>query len=880
MPTRMDIDPAVERAWAEEDRAARLRFSRIGCVLALVLIPAGVTLDLFVYPQFFGEFLLLRALGDAALLVILGLHFCDNGRDNIRILTMAWLIIPQATICYMIYLTEGYASTYYAGLNLAILGMGVLLPVTVWEVAILACASLALYLVACMIRTEEPINSALLYNNLYFLVSTDVISATAVYFNRRRRFTEFRLNFELDARHKELAELDRLKSEFFANVSHELRTPLTLILAPVEDLLQKRADIPAAIANQLDIIHGNAHRLLRLVNDLLEVIRLEESGVKLDRRPLDLAALLRSIVTAVEPLAESRGITFNRRLPDDPIPIRGDRSALEKVFFNLLSNAFKFTNAGGSVRITAEVEPDQVQVTVQDTGIGISETDLPFVFDRFRQADSSTTRKYVGTGLGLALVKELTEKHDGSANIQSRLGAGTAITIRLPLVPVEDESGAQVIGEDSLVEPASAAPWQELAAAPGVPWMPSAGIDESPAVTDDERATVLVVDDEPDMQRYLVELLAREYRVLKASDGRQGLALAQSQRPNLMVLDLMLPEIDGLEICRRIKESAQTRSIRVVLLTARADETTKLTALENGADDFLTKPFSGVEVQTRLHNLLRSARLEQDLQLRNEELWATLDELTQTQNQLLHSEKINALGRLSAGLLHEVNNPLNYALTALEVVKNDRTITGDEELSEIIGDIDEGMQRIRGIVSELRAFAYPSKGEQQTFDAAKAVQGAMQMLAHERRDVAVYNEIDESCCVRGSRNHIVQVLVNLIGNAIKAVGAVAAQRAGEIRIRAEEDNGRIHVSVRDNGTGIPADALERVFDPFYTTRDVGEGMGMGLSVCQTIVRNHGGELCVRSEEGAWTEFTFDLPAADELTQIDSKAQSDVCERTA
>ncbi|EAR21162.1 Response regulator receiver:ATP-binding region, ATPase-like:Histidine kinase A, N-terminal [Nitrococcus mobilis Nb-231] len=869
----MDIDPAVEQAWAEKDRSARLRFSRIGCVLALVLIPAGVTLDLFIYPQFFGKFLLLRALGDVAVLVILGLHFSKNGRDNIRILTMAWLIIPQATICYMIYLTEGYASTYYAGLNLAILGMGVLLPVTVWEVAILVSASLALYLVACLSRTEEPINSVLLYNNLYFLVSTGVISATAVYFNRLRRFTEFRLNFELDARHKELAELDRLKSEFFANVSHELRTPLTLILAPVEDLLQKRAAIPAAIASQLDIIYGNAHRLLRLVNDLLEVIRLEESGVKLDRRPLDLTALLKSIVTAVEPLAKSRGITFKQRLPDDPVPIRGDRSALEKVFFNLLSNAFKFTNAGGGVRITAEVEPDQVQVTVQDTGIGISESDLPFVFDRFRQADSSATRKYVGTGLGLALVKELTEKHDGSAKIQSRLGAGTAITVSLPLARAAGELDAEPTDKEIFAQPASAAPWQELAAAPGT--------DASPVATgDDERATVLVVDDEPDMQRYLVELLAREYRVLKASDGRQGLALAQSQRPNLMVLDLMLPEIDGLEICRRIKESPQTRSTRIVLLTARADETTKLAALENGADDFLTKPFSGIEVQTRLHNLLRSAKLEQDLQLRNEELQTTLDELTQTQNQLLHSEKINALGRLSAGLLHEVNNPLNYALTALEVVKNDRTITGDEELSEIIGDIDEGMQRIRGIVSELRAFAYPSKGEQQTFDAAKAVQGAVQMLVHERRDVAVYNEVDESCCVKGSRNHIVQVLVNLIGNAIKAVQAVAEQRAGEIRIRAEEDNGRIRVSVRDNGTGIPADTLNRVFDPFYTTRDVGEGMGMGLSVCQTIVRNHGGELCVRSEEGAWTEFTFDLPAADELTQTQSKAHRDVRERTA
>ncbi|MDN5871715.1 MAG: ATP-binding protein, partial [Nitrococcus sp.] len=820
MSTRMHVDPNLERAWAEEDRSAMLRFSRIGCVLALVLVPAGVTLDLIVYPRFFREFVLLRALADAVLLLFLILHFCEIGRRYPRTLTMAWLIIPQALICYMIYRTVGYASTYYAGLNLVILGMGLLLPATVWEVAILSCASFALYLAACISRTGEAFDYALLYNNIYFLLATAAISATAVYFNRRRRFSEFRLNFELDARHRELAEMDRLKSEFFANISHELRTPLTLILAPVEDLLQKRVDLTPAVANHLDIVRSNALRLLGLVNDLLDILRLEQGRAKLDRQPVDLNALLSDATRATEPLAKSRGIALNQLFPDDPVRVRGDRSALEKVFFNLLSNALKFTDKGGSVSVTIDLGSEQAQVTVRDTGVGISESDLPFVFDRFRQADSSTTRKYVGTGLGLALVKELTKKHDGKAYIQSRLGEGTAVTICLPRLLSADglaTTDSESPNEGPVDDVAKAALWQGLSTAPATPRMDTLDSDEPVPATGDERATVLVVDDEPDMQRYLVDLLSREYRVLSASDGRQGLALAQSRRPNLMVLDYMLPELDGLEICRRIKESPETRSIRIVLLTARVDETTKLTALENGADDFLTKPFSGVEVQTRLHNLLRSSRLEQDLQSRNEELRATLDELTQTQNHLIHSEKINALGRLSAGLLHEVNNPLNYALTALEVVKSDPAISGDADLGEIVGDIDEGMQRIRGIVTELRAFAYPSKGERQTFGVAKAVQGALQMLAHEHRDVAVYTEVDESYQVGGSRNHVIQVLVNLISNAVKATGTVAEQRAGEIRIGAEEIDGRIHIKVRDNGTGIPHATLDRVFDPFYTT---------------------------------------------------------------
>lgn len=876
----MDSANAIRAAYETTDRAYRISESKLGCLVALVLVPAGVTLDYIVYPQHFAHFLAARIVCDIFIAFVFSLHFSERGREHIPVITFAWLMSVQIMISYMIYATDGYLSTYYAGLNLPVLAVGILLPTSVIEAVLFCAATIVLYVISCFANNTGHIEFVRLYNNIYFLILTAIISITAVYFNSRRRFSEFRLSYELDERNKELAELDRLKSEFFANVSHELRTPLTLILAPVEDLLQKSKELPTAVTGQLEIIRSNALRLLRLVNDLLEVIRLEEGRVKLDRRPLDLNGLLASVCKAVEPLAESRRIAFTKVLPDEPIRVLGDRSALEKVFFNLLSNAFKFTNEGGSVKISIRLGEDAVQVTVRDTGIGISERDLPFVFDRFRQADSSATRKYVGTGLGLALVKELTEKHDGKADIQSRLGEGTAITVRLPLMPAEVLDVA--VDQDVPEEHASGSTqWHEQAAAQNAPpRVEKSGVDETEAAGGEERATVLVVDDEPDMQRYLVELLSKDYRVLRASDGRQGLALAQSRHPNLMVLDLMLPELDGLEVCRRLKGSPETRSTRIVLLTARADETSKLTALENGADDFLTKPFSGIEVQTRLQNLLRSARLERELQQRNDELQSTLDELTMTQNHLIHSEKLNALGRLSAGLLHEINNPLNYTLTALDVVKNDPAVTSDEELKDIFSDIDEGLQRIHGIVSELRAFAYPSKGEQQIFDLFKAIQGSIQMVAHERHDIAVHNEVDEELRVIGSRNHISQVLMNLLTNAFKAVHVVTNERSGEIRIRAEETEGRVYITVRDNGNGIPADTLERIFDPFYTTRDVGEGMGMGLSVCQTIIRNHGGELRVRSEEGAWTEFTFDLPVAYELSEANNRIQRDARERTA
>lgn len=869
-------------AWRDEDRSARVRFSKIGCILAIVLIPAGSTLDMMVYPRQVQEFLVYRLLADAVVACIFALHFIDFGRRHVRALILAWLLTPQVIICYMIYLTEGFASTYYAGLNLAILGMGILLPVTVWEVASLAAATLGLYLWAGLAHSGMSDFGAV-YNNIYFLIATSVISGTAVYFNRRRRYSEFSLNFELNSRNKELAELDRVKSEFFANVSHELRTPLTLILAPLERLLHDHRNLPDRVTDTLDVIRQNGLRLLRLVNDLLEVIRLEEGRVELDRHTLRLDSLLGGVVDAMSHLAEARGIEFHKRMAPSPVWIRGDRGALEKVFFNVLSNAIKFTNPGGCVTVSSQVNGDSMKVTIEDTGIGMSKESLPYVFDRFRQGDSSATRKYPGTGLGLALVKELTERHGGEATLASTLGEGTTVTVTLPIIPAWESITAEE-AEPAEQEESASFRWLDLAAERGAIQPPRGKDRDAERLPSTQSGTVLIVDDEPDMRHYLIDLLQDEYRVLVARDGKEGLELAELNRPELMVLDLMLPEIDGLEVCRRIKQNEDLRATRIVLLTARADESSKLVALENGADDFLTKPFSGIEVQTRLRNLRRSRELEHGLESRNEELSRTLAELKDTQNKLVHSEKLNALGRLSAGLLHEINNPLNYTLTALEMAKMDSAVEQNEDLRDTLADIDDGMQRIRNIVKELRAFAYPSKGEQGTFDIGEAIDGALQIMAHEARGVTIHNDVPHGWQVTGSRNHVTQVLVNLLSNALKAIHAVADEREGELRIRAQTERGRVHVSVKDNGNGIPQEALAQIFDPFYTTRDVGEGMGMGLSICQTIIRNHGGELLARSEEGSWTEFTFDLALADsdseQAEDTESKGERLRNERTA
>jgi signal transduction histidine kinase len=845
-------------AWAEADHGVRQRFSKLACLWALLLIPAGASLDLLVYPHWFGWFFLLRLASDLVILGIFAAHFTAVGRRNARTLTFACLVTPQVAICAMIYLTEGFSSTYYGGLNFAILAMGIAMPVTVSEVAILAGLTFSLYAIAGFVEASGGVDYMLLYNHLFFMMLSAVISAIAVYFNRSRRFSEFRLNFQLNSRNQELAELDRVKSEFFANISHEFRTPLTLILAPLERLLQEPRDLPGRVARQLEMMRENGLRLLRLVNDLLDVIRLEEGQTYLERQNLRLDTLLSGLLESMLPLAEARGITLENRLADGPVSVSGDRAAIEKIFLNLLSNAIKFTPEGGQVVMTSQPHADSVKVTVADTGVGMDRDSLAYVFERFRQADSSTTRKYGGTGLGLALVKELTERHDGKVSISSEPGRGSSVSV---VLPISTASEAAVDADAPELDTEKGAQRRlDLAAqqsAVGV-------LAEEPEVYTAEepggfKGRLLIVDDEPWIRRYLVDSLQDEYRILVAQDGKEGLEMTRRFHPELIILDLMLPEIDGLEVCRRIKQDPALRGSRIVLLTARAEEPSKLTALENGADDFLTKPFSSAEVRTRLRNLFRSVELELDLQRRNQELEETVGELRQTQNQLVHSEKLNALGRLAAGLLHEINNPLNYTLTALEFARNDPVVQAEAELKETLGDIDDGMQRIRGIVKELRAFAYPAKGEQtEEFQVSDTVEAALQVLAHEARDVGIDNRVEPGWVVTGSRNRVTQVVINLLSNAFKAMRTSNLERQGQVILSAQREDERVVLRVRDNGPGMSEETMERIFDPFYTTSDVGEGMGMGLSVCQTIIRNHGGELCVASQEGEWTEFSFDL----------------------
>ncbi len=863
-PNQASYAVNLDLAYREKLDQDWLRISKIAALTALIMIPAGITLDYVVYPHLLGTFLSLRLVCDIIIGALFLSYATEIGRRHLRLISYLWLLSAQVMICYMIAATEDPISPYYAGLNLAMMAAGIILPTTAKETLFFCVSTLILYFLTFLTQLPGSDDFHLVYNNAYFLILTGAISVLSAYINSQRRFAEFRLTYELDKRNQEMAQLDRMKSDFFANISHELRTPLTLILSPVQDILERQTHLPDKLAETLATVRNNSLRLLKLVNDLLDVIRLEEGKAKLQQEPVLIDSLLRGIADSMIHLAQMQEVELSKSLKTQQTLVLGDQDALEKIFINLLNNAIKFTPEGGKISISSSILDDRIRITVSDTGIGIHENDLPYVFDRFRQADGSTTRRYQGTGLGLTLVKELTERHSGTVAISSALGEGTDMSVFLPIYHSDktptDTSNAPTksdIGIQQLHRLAEINTGLTVASQPD--WEMNR-IELDPRNT---QASVLVVDDETDMRNYLVESLREDFQVIYAKDGLEGLEMAQQHHPDLMLLDLMLPELDGLEVCQRLKQDKATRGIKIILLTARVDEDAKLTALKNGADDFLTKPFSSIEVRTRLNNLHLASSLERDLNDRNVELQDTLQDLRNTQGQLVQSEKLNALGNLSAGLLHEINNPLNYTMTALQIASFMPDVKNNTDLNEIVTDMTEGLGRIQTIVTDLRAFAYPEEAaKQQPFDIAKALEVALRFTANDLNNAEIEQTLAKEQKVLGSQSHIVQVLVNIFTNGAKAIAANDAPTQGHIKISSEVTGDRLTISISDNGVGMTEDVLARVFDPFFTTRDVGEGMGLGLSVCHTILKNHNGALTAKSKPGAGSTFYFDLELAE------------------
>lgn len=866
----------IRAAYDEYDREVTITNFKVACVLGMGLMPAGILLDFFVYPDCLGEFTLIRLLCSGLILAFLLVMLTPGGRRLYRLWGLILLSLPTLSISYMIYRTEGASSPYYAGLNLVMLVLGFVLHWTFRESLLAVVVVMGMYLAACLGHGGYR-DTGIFFNNLYFLTLTGIIVVTGSYFLSQLRFKEFANRFQLDRsrqqleeNNRKLLELDQNKSRFFANISHELRTPLTIMLGALEDISQHPALAgEPSLRQTLTLMRANGLRLLKLINDLLELVRLDAGTLPVKRDAVDLPAFLESLTTAARHLAERRQLQLVTQV-DLPVGrVLVDRDKLEKILLNLQFNALKFTPEGGRVELIARREDRDLVLQVRDTGVGIAEKDLPNVFSRFWQADMSSQRKFKGAGIGLALVKELTEVQGGAVAVESRLGQGTTFTVRLPYLPAPESSLPQPETPGAETQP-RAEEWlanldqqAELTAA-SLPQDNGA----SPApLASANQPLVLVADDEPDLRAFLQRQLSPHYRVAEAADGRQAVEMALRLQPDLMLLDFMMPEKDGLQVCRELREHPATRILPIIFLTAHGDQRTRLDALRDGATDFLSKPFSLTELHLRVKNLLAGYLHARELARQKARLEAAYRQLQEAEAQLVQSEKLAALGRMSAGIIHEINNPLNYARTGLYTLRQRLAGLPPETRAtwqNLLAEIEDGINRVKNIVLDLGPFAHERDTVSDDTSLRQAVELALRFLSHEWRDVVqVEVDVPENLTAWANRVRLVQVLVNLLQNSLDALRShPPAGSPPIIQVRARAEGAWVWLSVRDNGPGIPPELQSRVFEPFFSTKEIGAGLGLGLHICHQIIQQLGGRIHLRSEPGRFCEFTLHLPAHD------------------
>lgn len=652
-----------------------------------------------------------------------------------------------------------------------------------------------------------------------------------------------------------LVELDRAKTVFFNNISHEFRTPLMLMLGPIQTLLNESVGEQRV---ELESLRRNAVRLLKLVNALLDFSRIEAGRYDAKFVPTDLCEFTTELCSLFRSAIEKAGLIFDVNCENCSEKAFVDRDMWEKIVLNLVSNAFKFTQKGKiSVRILQT--EDKFQLVVADTGAGINASEQQNLFKRFHRMKAPNARTYEGTGIGLALVQELVQLHGGQISVMSEEDVGTRFTIEIP-------QGASHLPSDQVAEEGSAAEsrhaesfleeietWLDVHAS-------SLGLTHH----DGLKQHILVVDDNADVRAYLVRLLNLLWSVEAVPNGIAALEAAKARIPDLIVADIMMPDMDGFELLRNIRSDESTNKIPVIFLSARAGEEARAEGLEAGANDYLVKPFSARELYARvtaqLQQRLFSQTLEQAVAERTRDLETALAAKT----------------RFLSTVSHEVRTPMAGVMGLVELMN---TMTTDEEFKTYSQTALEACKRLLQILNDLldasRLEANAVIIENRSFSIRPAIGDLIQLADAEakRKHLKLTSSVDADVpdLVCGDELRVRQIFQNLVFNALKFT------KEGEIKVnvsleKQEDDCSYLRFEISDTGIGIAEEQQERIFEAFTqadeSTRRVYGGTGLGLSICRTLTTLMGGEIGVNSTLGDGATFWVVIPFKTELCKIE------------
>ena len=736
-----------------------------------------------------------------------------------------------------------------------------LFPTSVAWVLITSGLVIAGYIGVYLAIVPDGLDATMVSNILYMVELTFM----GVILNRvicRLFFDEKRIRMELYQANSGLMELDQTKTRFFSNMNHELRTLLTLILTPLSVVLQRR-DLPDEVVQTLLEIRTNSTHLLKTVNLLLDFSRLEAGQVQVNNSEVRIPDLLEYTISLFRGASRQRGLRLVVDCQTPELTMLSDLDKVEQMLVNLIGNAFKFTPEGGTITLSSRRVDDTLTLSVRDTGIGIAPADQKLIFQRFGQVQDAQKASIKGTGIGLSMVQEYAKLLGGSIGLASTVGEGSTFFIHLPIVePMESADSSEDLESRAEIQRALAVADLNLEIA------------ESTTVVQasEDAPWVLVVDDNPSLVRLVSSILASDYNLYRASSGEEALERLAESAVDLVISDVMMPGITGLELCRRIKSDERTQTIPVILLTARGSTARKIEGLDMGADDYIGKPFDPDELRARVRSLFERRLLMRRLEEKSAELSKAMKELKDEEVKLIASEKLRTLGDLAAGIFHELHNYMNMLyngalpLTDLvEMLQEEPENVTEEDFAEILelaALITDAAKASLSITGELKAYAHHAAHIHKEEDLHEVISSNIRMFGKLDAGLEIVCSFtDRALPISCVPSRMLMVFTNLIKNAFDAMGG-----DGTVTITTSQIGDSAEVRIADTGPGVPASFQDKLFEPFQTTKTTGQGLGLGLSLASKVISDLGGELRYDADytDGACFVITIPLTSSQSI----------------
>jgi signal transduction histidine kinase len=861
---QIELSPIFKHLFEEETKGLLVSRTYYLFLITSILYPCFSVLDWITAPDHALLFLYIRLAVGANFIICALLLKLPIGKKIALPISLWGGYVPILGVAIMTVYLNGFLSDYYVGIVLIIFIPGLFLPWNLFATIIYGSSSIATYFfLNFTIGSQPSLNLTTVAGPFFFMTWSFLYMAFANVEKEKTRRQDFMLRIQIEKANEDLKELDKTKMRFFANVSHELRTPLTLIIGPLEQLLQGWNDMDPV--PMLRAMEANAHRLLRQVNTILNFAKVDAGKLTCHYKNGNLGKILSELVQASIPYSRQKNIEMTISGTDEIPDTAIDIEKVETIAANLISNALKFTSDKGKISICTGRDKQVIWFEVQDTGMGIPEDKIDNIFERFHQVDDQHSRNNEGTGLGLAMVRELTLLHGGKVNVRSKIGKGSVFRVELPMKPLSPESDRRKRAGrrkfDKIAE-------ERLEALMDKEYQERVKIDKKTLFADVARGSglgdniameyidkkksapsdaqkILVVEDNPDLRAFIVSNLFETYLVEQAENGRLGLDLARRMNPDLIISDVMMPEMDGYELCREIRKDPFLSKVPIILVTSKSGGEAVEAGLEIGATDYVPKPFEMRELKARIATHLKNRFLEKNINERE--------------------TRLTAIGQMTSAVVHDLKNPLNTIIGFTQIAKQDSEALEEKGISKNLSHVMESSVRLTRMIAEILDFARGYAPRLNT-ESTVLIPFLETTLGNHRIKlntmgislISGYEDCDD-IQVEFDCDQIHRVIDNLIMNAKEGffTGSHEVEEK-TIWVTTTFENNHAVIRFADNGPGIQEEIRNSLFEPF-TTIGKKTGTGLGLATVRNIVSAHSGKIAVESkgkEGGAVFELKF------------------------